>query len=166
MNSVAYTLLDARVSLYPALPDGSADTPHALWEEAYAEGLRLTPKPLVVETRPTGAAAPKRRPILVTHEISLARVWAPQLVAGTPLTQTDPQPDTGLYVLDIVWQNEEAAAPRPGLWHRHTYYGVTLENRERADRERVEFTENYVFAAERVETDSGQGAVPRLGAGG
>lgn len=157
-----YTLLDALVSLYPAMADGSADTEHPVWKEVYAEGLRLTPKPIVVETRPTGAAAPKRHPLVVTHEISLARVWAPELVAGNPLTQADPQPDAGRYVLDIVWQgNEQPAAGLP-MWHRQTYYGVTLESRERGDRERLEFTENYVFAAERVETSSGQGVVPGL----
>jgi hypothetical protein len=159
---VVYTLLDALVSLYPARADESADTEHPVWKEVCAEGLRLTPKPVVVETRPTGAAAPKRHPLVVTHEISLARVWAPELVAANPLGQADPQPDTGRYVLDVVWHDNEQTEAGLRMWHRQTYYGVTLESRERGDRERLESTENYVFAAERMETASGQGVVPGL----
>lgn len=65
------TLLEARVWLWPALPDGEPDTAAPIWAGQDAAPVRLAPVLQVVETRPTGAPAPRAHVLPAGHRITL-----------------------------------------------------------------------------------------------
>lgn len=154
-NRIALTLLEARVTLYPADAAGAPVLSQPLWLGAEAEELTLSGTWLTAETRPTGVAYPRRHNLIPLHEIQLGRVWA------LPLDQLAGfQGEHTTYVLDLVWQEAES-----GQWHRRTYYGVTLLTEAFASRSMDSgFSENQSFAAQYFTVATGTGAVPVLSA--
>ncbi|HEX3800244.1 MAG TPA: hypothetical protein VH413_16230 [Verrucomicrobiae bacterium] len=152
-NQFVLTLLEAKISLYPAAADGSISG-NALWNGADAESLSVRERWIKGETRPTGVSYPRRHPLIQQFEISLGRVWALQITNAGGFT-TVPQ----YYVLDIVWTDEDT-----GNWHRETFYNVTISERSRNSRTIDEgFTDEMVFDSEYMAPPTGgEGAVPAV----
>lgn len=136
---VAFTLLEATITLYPADDAGQPILSNPLWSGANAERVSIRDRWIKVETRPTGAPYPQRRALTPQYEIGIERVWA------LPINQLAGfQPGRGKYVLDIVWEDEENE-----YWHRNTFYGVTISERGRDSREiDTGHTEHQAFDAE------------------
>jgi len=153
MGWTASSLLEAVLTLYPANDDGTPDLASPVWSGVPAQNLRVADRWIKVETRPSGAAYPKKRPLIPQFEIFIERVWALSLDQLEGVV-----PDENSYVLDIVWTDEET-----GNWHRETFYGVTINDRSRAS-QNVDggFTEELVFDAQYYIRDGGQGSAPTI----
>ena len=150
MGWLALNLLECVLTLYPQNADGTPNLDMPVWSGVPAQNLRVADRWIKVETKPTGAPYPIKHPLIPQFEISIARVWAlyEENLNGVV-------PDQGTYVLDIVWTEEQS-----GQWHRETFYGVTISDRDRASRnEEQGFTEELVFDAQYYVLDSGQDAV-------
>lgn len=154
-NQLAYTLIEATLTLYGTNADGSPVLTAPIWNGPKAEGFKANAKWIVVKTRPTGATYPRNHPLVPEWSINIARVWA------LPLEALDGfQPGPGNYVLDVVWVEEETLQ-----WHRKTFYGVTINEHELDARE-IDggFTDGQTFDAQYVAISSGEWPVPALGA--
>lgn len=153
MGWLALNLLECVLTLYPQNADGTPNLDAPIWSGVPAQNLRVADRWIKVETRPTGAPYPIKHPLVPQFEISVERVWAlsAENLAGVI-------PDQGTCVLDIAWTEEFS-----GQWHRETYYGVTISDRNRASRnEEQGFTEGLTFDAQYYVLDSGQGAAPPI----
>ncbi len=155
MGWTAWSLIESVLTLYPANADGTPDLDSPVWSGVPAQNLRVADRWIKVETRPTGAAYPKKHPLLPQFEISIERVWALYLDNLEGII-----PDENTYVLDIVWTDEDS-----GNWHRETFYGVTIGDRNRASKnEDGGFTEELAFDAQYYIRDGGQGSAPAIAA--
>jgi hypothetical protein len=153
-NKIVLTLLEGSVTLYPAADDGSPVLDSPLWTGAPAEGLTVRQRWLKQETRPTGRRYPKKHPLIPEYEIIIDRVW--QL----PMDQLEGfAAEHSEYVLDVVWQDEDG-----GQWHRQTFYGVTISERNLTTREiDTGSTDGQTFEAETMVADGGlTGPIPAL----
>ncbi len=157
MGWTALNLLEAVLTLYPANPAGTPDLASPVWSGVPAQNLRVADRWIKVETRPSGAAYPKKHPLIPQFEISIERVWALSLDQLEGIV-----PDENTYVLDIVWTEEDSWSGA-ATWHRETFYGVTISDRSRAS-QNVDggFTEELVFDAQYYIRDGGQGSAPAI----
>lgn len=158
MNTIVLNLLEAAITLYPANEDGSPIVASPLWLGACANNVTVADRWLKHETRPSGRRYPRRHALVAQYEITLERVWILPLADLKGFI-----PARGLYVLDLVWTEEETQQ-----WHRETFYGVTINSRSRkTDGVDGGHLEDQVFDAEYVVITSGAAGttVPAPGTG-
>lgn len=153
MNTIAMTLIEATLTLYPADATDAPITDQPIWSGVEANNLEIAEHWVKVRNTPTGVRVPRNHPLVAQYQIGIERVWA--LPLGDLLGF---KPVKNRYVLDILWTDEES-----GDWHRETFYGVTISERTRRSKE-VDggFVENQQFEAEDVKQDSGRGTPPPL----
>lgn len=152
MNTIdqqLFFLLEATVSLYPELTTGAADS-GSVFTGAPAESLSTVERWVVQETRPTGAAYPKKHPLVQQYNITIARV---KLLKSFQ----EFKPGSGRYVLDLLYVDEVTRD-----WMRYTFYGVTVSERNENSNEVFESKEGLSFDAEYYVFSSGAGAPPAL----
>ena len=146
---IAFTLIEAEVTLYQTNADGTLGA--AVWSGEPAENLKALERWINVETRPTGARNPKQHPLVAQYEISISRVWAlplDQLLGFQASGQT--------YILDLVWTEEDTQQ-----WQRRTFYGVTIGSHTlQARGVELGFTDDQEFLAQYFVADSGEAATP------
>lgn len=153
MGWLALNLLECVLTLYPQNADGTANLDAPIWSGIPAQNLRVADRWIKIETKPTGAPYPIKHPLVPQFEISIERVWALYVENLDGVV-----PDQSTCVLDIVWTEELS-----GQWHRETFYGVTISDRNRASRnEEQGFTEGLTFDAQYYVLDSGQGSAPSI----
>ena len=147
INQIVLSLLEARVTLYPATTGGAPVLTAPIWTGAPAEKLSVRERWRIKETTPTGARYPRRHPLIPDYEIALGRVWL------LPADLTGWSAGWQNYVLDVTWTEEET-----GQWHRRTFYGVTIGERGLDSRD-IEsgFTDDQSFAAQYFVPASGAG---------
>ena len=160
MQSVVLSLAEARVSLHAEGADGLADPGAPIWVRVRVNGFKASGHPIVVETRPTGAAAPRQHPLALVWEIALQRVWAVECLPGDPFGVRDRSPLTGLApsqrcVLEAFFQTRVEEAPQSQVWSVRRWYGVTLASGERGDQDGLALVDQWVFSAERMEDTPG-----------
>ena len=144
MNTLAFTLLEATLTLYAQRADGSLGG--VIWSGAAIENFHHAEKWLTVETRPSGRRYPAQHPLVAQHQLSIERVWAlpfAQLGGFVATEQT--------YVLAVVWLDEDELR-----WHRRIYYGASISERSLQSRD-IEsgHVDNQEFTAEYFVVDSG-----------
>jgi len=146
-NNVLFTLLEAQVTLYTTNADGTLGAP--LWSGQVAERLAVRERWITVETRPTGIPYPVQNPLVPQFTVEIDRVWA------LPLGQLNGfNPDAENYILDVLWQEGP-------VWHRRTFYGVTINARSFASQTiETEFADGQEFQAQYFIPASGSGSPP------
>jgi hypothetical protein len=148
-NAIVLDLIEAVITLSQAQADGTPG--QAIWSGQVAEGLRVQERWMTVQTKPTGAPYPVNHPLVPTYEIAIDRVWALPLdnLIGF-------QPTAGNYVLQVVWTDEDS-----GIWHRRTFFGVTISARSFAPRSiETEFVDEQEFASQYFTADAGSQWTP------
>lgn len=143
-NQLAFTLLEATLTLYLENADGSRGA--AIWSGAPAENFSQAERWLNVETRATGARHPRNHPLVAQYQIAIERVWALPLANLIGF-----QPTEQRLILEVIWTEEELQR-----WHRRVYYGVTISARSLRSRD-IEsgHQDDQEFLAEYFVPDSG-----------
>jgi hypothetical protein len=150
-DTFALALSEATVSLYPANGDGSPATTQPIWSGLSAENFSAREKWIKHETRPSGAAYPRKHPLVAQYEISIERVWGFQMENAAGFVT-----NSGYYVLDVLWTDEQT-----GYWHRETFYNVTISERSRRNQEIDRgFMDEQMFEAEYMSPPSGGPGTP------
>ena len=155
MSTVALSLGEATINLYPEAANGEALTDQAVWMGACVENLRLAGTFEGVLIAPTGVLYRKKKITDESHQIQIGRLWV--LPTANLL---DYQPIRNQrFVLEIVWQHDGN-----DIWHKRTYYGVTPENYNLAsmdlDGTAGQFGAEQEFRAERFTPASNYGVYP------
>ncbi len=147
----AVSLTEATLWLWPETALGAADLANPIWSKAPVNSLRMDHSPIVVETRPTGAAAPRRHILTYLHSIGVGHVL---------LSQDDRLPTplaTGRMVLQVTWFPETWVGQSRGTWMRRVFKGVTVESDSENDREGVAIERETKFVAESAVESFGTG---------
>lgn len=152
-----FTLLEARIWLYPTGADGNPLRDYPVWIGAGAENLKLTDSLMEVETRETGAPHPLVDHIGEEHQVEIERIWKVSRT-GQDFTLVPNQK----FVLVVVWTEDG----RGQQWKERVYHGVTMRSDARASQGVLETNQSQQFRAESMTERSGSGAytfeVPEL----
>lgn len=150
-NKVTYISGEATVTLYAT--DVSGAPAGIIWTgtQTFHNSIRIAERWTKKHSRPSASRYQKHHALFGTYEIGLGRPWLMDYPAITDLPISR-RP----FVLDVVWLDQDLEC-----WHRKTFYGVTIADRELEGRDIESGMEDGLrFDAEYVVTASGTSTIP------
>jgi len=151
-GKVPFLLANATLTLYRTNAAGSPITATPVWFGACEEQIRIEERWITAQSTPAGRRYPKRRALVPQYQIGINRLWVQQRDA-----LGDFVPTSEVYVLDVLWYDEEMV-----VWHRKTFYGVTIDSRTWQSTEVFELRDEQMFNAEYYTEVSGTGTAPGI----
>lgn len=145
MRTLPLRLAEAVISLYPEDAEGNAVTASPVWIGARVEGVELDAQLEEVESTPSGAASREFEPLGELHHIRIERIWvlSAATLSGSALAR-------GRFVLEILTEDR-----RLRVWHRRTYFGVTMLSNRLRSQGLMHYGEQQEFRARRYVEASG-----------